>query len=207
MHKRYATLLLLLPLLLIGCQNTQPKNQLPAQQQWQLRQQDLKQITAFQANGTLAYFSHNGRNYVRFLINQRASDDYQIKLTSPIGTTLLSLTSVADRVELIDKDGKQYVDNNVENLMKRLSNVNIPLNSLHSWLIGLSEDSNQDKLDNAGRLASTTFMQNDNKWDLKILSYMTRNYQNKKIDLPATIELTHDDERVRLKIENWLIRD
>ena len=40
--------------------------------------------------------------------------------------------------------------------MKKVSNVNIPFNSLHNWLKGYSNSIN-DKLDNSGRLVSTEF--------------------------------------------------
>lgn len=193
-------------LLLISCQSSAPKDPRSVQQQWLAHQQDLQQITAFQVNGSIAYFSDNSRNYGRFLIIQQSTNHYEIKLTSPVGSNLLTLNVEPDYAELVDKDGKRYTDENVENLMKKLSKINIPLNSLHNWLKGLSENPNADKLDNSGRLVATEFMQNSNKWNLKIANYMTRSYKNRNIDLPSIIELTHDDERVRLKIDNWILR-
>ncbi|OCG59585.1 lipoprotein insertase outer membrane protein LolB [Gilliamella sp. GillExp13] len=196
----------ILPLLITACQITKSQNNTSIEQQWQIRQQNLKQINTFQVKGSIAYISDKSRNYGRFLIAQQSTDNYQVKLTSPIGSNILTLNAEPNYAQLVDKDGRNYQDTNVENLMKKISNVNIPLNSLHNWLKGFSDNINTDKLDSSGRLLSTVFIQNNNIWTLKIPSYSTYTYQNKKIDLPATIELTHDDEVVRLKISDWILR-
>lgn len=206
MSKLKYVFLLTLPLLLIACQANKIKDNASIQQKWQTHQQVLTQITTFQVNGGLAYFSDKSRNYGRFLIVQQSNDNYEIKLTTPVGTNISTLKVNNYYAEFIDKNGKTYTDSNVENLMNKISNINIPLNSLHNWLKGFSDDINNDQLDNSGRLVSTEFMQNNKKWNLKITSYMTRSYKNKNIDLPSIIELTHDDQRVRLKIDNWILR-
>ena len=129
-----------------------------------------------------------------------------MKLTTPVGTNVLTLKSKPDYAEMIDKSGGYYTDVNVEQLMKKVSNINIPLNSLHNWLKGFSNDSQIDKLDNLGRLVTTSFMQNDNKWQLKIPSYETYTFKNQNIDLPAIIELSQGDELIRLKIIKWTLK-
>lgn len=206
MRKIKYILLFILPFLLIACQSNKFKDSESIQRQWQIHQQDLKQINAFQVNGNIAYYSTSTRNYGRFFIIQQSVNRYEIKITTPVGTNILSLKVDANYAELVDNDGKHYTDTNVEDLMKKITNINIPFNSLHDWLKGYSNDAYVDKLDKSGRLASSEFMQNDNKWNLKIPSYMTRNYKNRQIDLPSTIELSHGEERVRLKINNWIVR-
>lgn len=200
------TFVIILSLFIVACQSTKSQNVASIEQQWQAHQQNLQQISAFQVKGSIAHMSDKSRNYGRFLITQQSTDNYEVKLTTPVGTNILTLKSGPNYAQLIDKNGGSYQDINVENLMKKISNVNIPLNSLHNWLKGFSDNINADKLDNSGRLISTTFMQGNNKWTLKIPSYKTYTYQNKKIDLPATIELKHDDEVVRLKISDWILR-
>lgn len=201
---RYA--LILLPLLLTACQVTKHKNTATIEEQWQLHQQDLKQINAFQVNGSIAHFNENSRSYGRFFIVQKSIDRYELKLTTPVGTNILTLIAEPDYAEVIDKNGKHYTDYNVESLMNKIAKIDVPLNSLHNWLKGFSNDSINDKIDNSGRLASTEFLQQDKKWLLKISNYMTKTFNNKSVDLPAIIELYHDNERVRLKIDNWILR-
>ncbi len=206
MSKIKYILLVTLPLLLVACQTDKIKNTNSIQQQWLIHQQDLKQVNVFQVNGSIAYFNDNSRNYGRFLIIQQSADNYEIKLSTPVGTNILTLKASNNYAELIDKNGKSYSDTNVESLMSKISNINIPLDSLHNWLKGFSDDVNADKLDSSGRLVASEFMQNNNKWNLKINNYMTRSYKHKNIDLPSIIELTHGDQRIRLKIDNWVLR-
>ncbi|MWN05316.1 lipoprotein insertase outer membrane protein LolB [Gilliamella sp. Pas-s95] len=206
MSKIKYAFIIVLSLFIAACQSTKSQNSTSVKQQWQAHQQNLQQINAFQVNGSIAYMSTKSRNYGRFLITQQSTDNYEVKLTTPVGTNILTLKAEPNYAQLIDKNGESYQDVNVENLMKKISNVNIPLNSLHNWLKGFSDNINADKLDNSGRLISTIFMQGNNKWTLKISSYTNYTYKNKEIYLPAIIELTHDDVVVRLKISNWVLR-
>ena len=198
--------LIILPLLLSACHINKNIDNATAEEQWQIHQQDLKQVVAFQVNGSIAHFSDKSRNYARFLILQQSEEMYEIKITTPLGGNIVSLKANSDYAELIDRDGRLYTDRDVESLMRKISNINIPLNSLHNWLKGFSDDTSNIKLDNSGRLASTEFMQNANKWNLTIPNYMTRKFKSRQIDLPATIELKHGDEKIRLKIDNWILR-
>lgn len=205
MSKIKYAFILVLPFIITACQITKPKDIASIEQQWKTHQQTLEQINTFRVNGSIAQISEKTRNYGRFLITQQSVNHFEVKLTTPIGTNILTLKSEPDFAELINKNGNRYSDTNIENLMKKVSNVNIPFNSLHNWLKGYSNSIN-DKLDNSGRLVSTEFMQNNNKWNLKIPSYSTYTYKNQKIDLPAIIELNHDGENIRLKISNWILQ-
>lgn len=198
--------LIILPLLLSACHINKNIDNATAEEQWQIHQQDLKQVVAFQVNGSIAHFSDKSRNYARFFIVQQSEDIYEIKITTPLGGNIVTLKANSEYAELIDRDGRHYTDRDVESLMKKISNINIPLNSLHNWLKGFSDDTSNIKLDNSGRLASTEFIQNANKWNLTIPNYMTRKFKSRQIDLPATIELKHNDEKIRLKIDNWILR-
>ncbi|WP_294912560.1 lipoprotein insertase outer membrane protein LolB [uncultured Gilliamella sp.] len=206
MYKIKYVFIFILPFILSACQTTKYQTNVSVEQQWQNHKQVLAQINSFQVNGSIAHIETKTKSYGRFHITQQSENYYDVKLTTPVGTNILTLKSEPNYAELIDNNGVRYHDVNVELLMKKISNVNIPLNSLHNWLKGFSDDSQADKIDSSGRLSSTSFMQNNNKWSLKISSYATYTYKNKKIDLPAIIELSHDDELIRLKISNWILR-
>ncbi|MDF7669932.1 lipoprotein insertase outer membrane protein LolB [Orbaceae bacterium ESL0721] len=197
--------LFILILFLYGCKSVLPEAQIT--EKWQQHQQELKGIKTFQVNGSIALINDRSKSYSRFLLSQFAPDSYKIRLTTPVGTTIATLTAQPNYAELIDRDGRRYSDQNVENLIFRLTKSNIPLKSLHNWLIGLSDNPNSDKLDSLGRLVSTEFIEDNNRWDLKIVSYKSRSYDNgqRELDLPSIIELTNKDQHVRLKIDKWLI--
>jgi outer membrane lipoprotein LolB len=206
MTKIKFALFFILPLMVTACQTTKYQTNASIEQQWQNHKQILEQMNSFQVNGSIAHIGTKTKSYGRFFINQQSKDHYEIKLSTPIGTNILTVRSESNYAELINKNGESYSDTNVENLMKKVSNIDIPLNSLHNWLKGLSDNSQTDKLDSSGRLASTSFMQNNNKWNLKISSYSTYSYKNKDIDLPSNIQLSHNDEIIRLKISNWTLK-
>lgn len=206
MSKIKYVFIFILPFILSACQTTKYQTNVSVEQQWQNHKQVLAQINSFQVNGSIAHIGTKTKSYGRFLITQQSENYYDVKLTTPVGTNILTLKAEPNYAELIDNNDVRYHDVNVELLMKKISNINIPLNSLHNWLKGFSDDSQADKIDSSGRLSSTSFMQNNNKWSLKISSYATYTYKNKKIDLPAIIELSHDDELIRLKISNWILR-
>lgn len=206
MSKIKYVFIFILPFILSACQTTKYQTNVSVEQQWQNHKQVLAQINSFQVNGSIAHIVTKTKSYGRFIITQQSENYYDVKLTTPIGTNILTLKAEPNYAELIDNNNVRYHDVNVELLMKKISNINIPLNSLHNWLKGFSDDSQADKIDSSGRLSSTSFMQNNNKWSLKISSYATYTYKNKKIDLPAIIELSHDDELIRLKISNWILR-
>lgn len=205
MSKIKYAFILVLPFIITACQINKPKDTASIEQQWKTHQQILEQINTFRVHGSIAQTSETSRNYGRFFISQQSVNHFEVKLTTPVGTTILTLKSEPDFAELIDKNGNHYKDINIETLMKKVSNVNVPFNSLHNWLKGYSNSLN-DKLDSLGRLASTNFMQNNNQWNLNISKYSTYTYQNQKIDLPAIIELHHNDEHIRLKINNWILQ-
>ena len=206
MTKIKFALFLILPLMIAACQSTKHQTNTSIEQQWQNHRQILEQINSFRVIGTIAHTGTATKSYGRFLIDQQSPDYYEVKLTTPVGTNVLTLKSKPDYAEMIDKSGGYYTDVNVEQLMKKVSNINIPLNSLHNWLKGFSNDSQIDKLDSLGRLVTTSFMQNDNKWQLKIPSYATYTFKNQNIDLPAIIELSQGDELIRLKIIKWTLK-
>lgn len=192
--------------LLGGCQSIpQNESNLSSQQKWDQNQSLVSQIEQFQVNGSLAYLSDKTRSYGRFFINQQSPQRYQIRLSSPIGSTLFTLDVNEYRAMLIDANGEQYVDSNVEQLMYRLTGINIPLLSLHNWLKGLSNDPQNDVIDEQGRLQQTQIQQANTAWSLYISSYISKNFNNQNVILPSTLELTRQDEKVRLRMDNWNI--
>lgn len=189
-------------LYLVACTstNTPIKSDNPAES-WAAHQVELKQINTFQVNGSLAYFSDKTKHYARFYLNQKSTNDYELKLTTPLGSSFMTLVAKPTYAQLIDQHGQKYNGQNVEQLLSQLTGMNIPLKSLHDWLIGLSDNPDSDKIDQYGRLKQTELQHNNINWQIVISSYTTKG----KTDLPTQIELTHQDERIKLKMNNWTL--
>ncbi|WP_392565328.1 lipoprotein insertase outer membrane protein LolB [Utexia brackfieldae] len=168
---------------------------------WQQHQRALSKIVSFKANGSLAYFSNKTKHYARFFFNQISSTHYQLKLTTPVGGTVMELMVKPNFVELTDRNGEKYQGTDVEDLLLELTNMNIPLKSIHNWLLGLSNNPVQDKINQDGYLKEAEFSQNSEMWQLNIQSYNTK----EAIALPAQLQLTHKDDVIRLRINNWVL--
>lgn len=172
---------------------------------WQKHQQQLSNLTKYQATGSLSYITTKTKYYGRFYLNQTSDNEYQLKLTSPIGTSIFSLTVTPYLAELTTQNGKKYTDENVERLMSQLTGMDIPFKSLHNWFKGLSDNPSQDKLDSNGRLAKTTLPQNNQNWLLTINKYSTYRFANQNIELPYSIDLNNKNDILKLTINNWKI--
>jgi len=196
--------LFLIVILIAACSSSQQKfNEKNQQTAREKHQQELSNLTAYQAIGSLSYITNSSKYYGRFFINQISDNQYQLKLTTPVGTSIFSLTVTPYLAELIDKDGKKYTDENVERLMTKLTGMNIPFKSLHSWFKGMSNEPNKDKLDAKGRVIKTTLLQSNQDWLLTINRYDSYNIANKNIDLPASIDLVNKDNKLKMTINNW----
>ncbi|WP_392562445.1 lipoprotein insertase outer membrane protein LolB [Orbus sturtevantii] len=169
----------------------------------QNHQHALSTLVAYQATGSMSYITSSSKYYGRFFINQFSDNQYQLKLTTPVGSPIFSLTVTPYLAELTDRDGKKYTDENVERLMAKLTGMDIPFKSLHNWFKGLSNNLNQDKWDAQGRLATTTLSQDNQNWLLTISKYTTYRLANKNIDLPARIEMVNKNNRLKMTINNW----
>ncbi|RKS87603.1 outer membrane lipoprotein LolB [Orbus hercynius] len=196
-----AIVMLLIGALLVACANQ------PNEQSQQLanksHQAALSQLINYQATGSLSYITDSTKYYGRFFINQISDNQYQLKLTTPVGTSIFSLTVTPYLAELTDRNGKKYTDENVERLVAKLTGMNIPFKSLHNWFKGVSDNPSKDILDSKGRLSKTMLMQDNQTWLMTITKYDTYSFANKTIDLPAVIELTNQQNQLKMTINNW----
>ena len=200
----YRLCIILIALLINACSLNQSNISSNPILDWPQHQQELKQLTAFQASGSLAYFDTKSRYYGRFYIKQLAKNEYQLKLTSPIGTSIFSLSVNPFEAVLTDKNGEKYRNKNVESLVEDLTGMNIPLRNMTDWLIGYANN-NDDKIDDSGKLSQTHFKQTDKIWTVTYRKYTDVKFHSNTIDLPSTIFLNSGRSELRLSINNWKI--
>lgn len=195
---------LLLSCLITACSFTHNTPITENQSQLKLqRQNQLKHITAFQITGSLSYFAEKSRYYGRFYLKQTSYNNYQLKLTTPIGTSIFSLNVTPSYAEYTDNKGKTYHDVNAEQLMKNITGMDMPLKTMTKWLIGYSNDLATDKFDNAGRLLNSKLLQANQTWDISFNKYNKVRFSGSNIDLPTIIELNNSNNKLRLTISNW----
>lgn len=201
---RLFRLLPLASLVLTACAINAPKGpgKSPDSPQWRQHQQDVRNLNQFQTRGAFAYLSDEQKVYARFFWQQTGQDRYRLLLTNPLGSTELSLTAQPGSVQLIDNKGQTYTATNAEEMIGRLTGMPIPLNSLRQWIIGLPGEATDYSLDDQYRLRELNYTQNGKTWHVTYGGYTS----DTKPSLPANMELNDGSQRIKLKMDNWIVK-
>ncbi len=169
----------------------------PTQQQNQGWKALLQEQTNWQASGKLAFLSDTQRQSANF--NWHFKDNkQQLILTSFIGTRILSLTELGQYSQL-EYDGNTYLDHDSQQLVKRLSGMDLPVAQAPLWLTGTVEnDSNQ--YDAYGRLTFSSWRDEQGQlWQAKYVQYALFN----EMWLPTRINLTHNTLKIKIQLNSW----
>lgn len=201
---RLLRLLPLASLVLTACAINAPKGPAtsPDSPQWRQHQQDVRQLNQFQTRGAFAWLSDEQKVYARFFWQQTGQDRYRLLLTNPLGSTELSLVAQPGNVTLIDNKGQTYTATDAEEMIGRLTGMPIPLNSLRQWIVGLPGDATDYKLDDKYRLSELNYTQNGKTWHVTYGGYTS----NTQPALPANMELSNGSQRIKLKMDNWIVK-
>ena len=201
---RLFRLLPLASLVLTACAINAPKGpgKSPDSPQWRQHQQDVRNLNQFQTRGAFAYLSDEQKVYARFFWQQTGQDRYRLLLTNPLGSTELSLTAQPGSVQLIDNKGQIYTATDAEEMIGRLTGMPIPLNSLRQWIIGLPGEATDYSLDDQYRLRELNYTQNGKTWHVTWGGYTS----DTKPSLPANMELNDGSQRIKLKMDNWIVK-
>lgn len=201
---RLFRLLPLASLVLTACAINAPKGpgKSPDSPQWRQHQQDVRNLNQFQTRGAFAYLSDEQKVYARFFWQQTGQDRYRLLLTNPLGSTELSLTAQPGSVQLIDNKGQTYTATDAEEMIGRLTGMPIPLNSLRQWIIGLPGEATDYSLDDQYRLRELNYTQNGKTWQVTYGGYTS----DTKPSLPANMELNDGSQRIKLKMDNWIVK-
>ncbi|HBV39793.1 MAG TPA: lipoprotein localization factor LolB [Erwinia sp.] len=203
-NRRLLRLLPLASVLLAACSVNKPQGpgQSVTSPQWQQHQQAVEKITQYQTRGAFAYLSDKQKVYARFNWQQTAPDRYRLLLTNPLGSTELQLDAQGDVVQLVDNKGKRYTSNDAEKMISQLTGMDIPLNSLRQWMMGLPGESTDYKLDDQYRLREVNYSRDGQQWTVTYQAYDNK----QQPALPVNMELHEGDQRIKLKMDGWTVK-
>ncbi|MGL5387695.1 MAG: lipoprotein insertase outer membrane protein LolB [Serratia sp. (in: enterobacteria)] len=203
---RKVSLLRLIPLaslVLTACTLTKPGPATsPTSPQWLAHEQAVQQLEQYQTRGAFAYLTDQKKVYARFFWQQYTPDRYRLLLTNPLGSTELELNVQKNVVQLTDNQGKRYVSDNPQEMIRKLTGMEIPMDNLRQWMLGLPGDATEFSLDAQYRLNKLTYKQGDLTWVVTYQDYNT----DLKIPLPSRLELQQGDQRIKLKMDNWTLK-
>ncbi|BBO62602.1 lipoprotein insertase outer membrane protein LolB [Serratia marcescens] len=204
---RKVSLLRLIPLaslVLAACTTTKPTGPTtsPTSPQWRAHEQAVQQLSTYQTRGSFAYLSDQKKVYARFFWQQFSPERYRLLLTNPLGSTEMDLNVQKNVVQLTDNQGKRYVSDNPEEMIRKLTGMAIPLNNLRQWMVGLPGEASDFALDDQYRLSKLTYQQGGQTWKVDYQSYSTEVQPT----LPNRLELQQGDQRIKLKMDNWTLK-
>lgn len=201
---RLIRLLPLAALVLTACTVNAPKGpgKSPTSPQWQQHQQEVRQLSQYQTRGAFAYLSDAQKVYARFFWQQTGQDNYRLLLTNPLGSTELELIGKPGAAQLTDNKGQRYTAADGEEMIGKLTGMPIPLNSLRQWILGLPGDATDYTLDDQYRLRELRYTQNGKTWKVVYSGYDSKTQPA----LPSNMELTEGGQRIKLKMDNWIVK-
>ncbi len=201
---RLIHLLPLAALVLTACSITPPKGpgKSPDSPQWRQHQQAVRALNQYQTRGAFAYLSDQQKVYARFFWQQTGQDRYRLLLLNPLGSTEMELIAQPGSAQVTDNKGQKYTGTDAEEMIGKLTGMPIPITSLRQWILGLPGDATDYKLDDQYRLSEVNYSQNGKSWKVVYGGYDS----NSKPALPSSLELTEGSQRIKLKMDNWIVK-
>ncbi|GLS91127.1 outer-membrane lipoprotein LolB [Psychromonas marina] len=196
---KYRFYYLLLPLLFSGCAQL-PKTEVQQNSSWATQQAQLEQLTDWSFSGKLAIITPEERNSVNIHWQQTAQQ-FHIRLTTFLGMSVLEIQKNALQTVVIDADGKHYVSDNSEQLIKDLSGMELPINQLQQWIKGNPSDASYQLNENH---QVSHLLGNDQTGGIWVIDYSDYRSLN-NTNLPHRLQLTRDNLRLKFAISKWEI--
>lgn len=171
---------------------------LDSKQTWQTRQPELAAIKVWRLSGRVAV-SQDESAWNLNLEWQQDGDEYEIILNGPFGAGKVKLIGNAYGVLLRDSDGQVFYADNAQTLLREHTGVNMPVEGLRYWIIGLTSPQQQKKpvLDEQGRL---DYLEEAN-WQVRFKRYT--DVSGMQLPNKVFILEPHSDIDVRLVVDNW----
>jgi len=104
--------------------------------------------------------------------------------------------------QITDNKGQHYSATDAEEMIGKLTGMPIPLNSLRQWILGLPGEATDYTLDDQYRLSQVNYTQNGKTWKVVYSAYDSKS----KPSLPSNMELTQGSQRIKLKMDNWIVK-
>jgi len=188
---------LLLALLLGGCGQIPPRPlpDLPPEQGWQLRQQQLQQLTHWQLSGRLAVLSDHEAWHMSLEWQQR-DGRYSLNIIAPLGQGSMQMHGDETQVMLMTDEGETLTSSDPDQLLYQQFGWKVPVSALRYWVLGLpAPGEHQQSLDEYGRLSQLQ----QAGWEIEFLDYQPQ----LGLELPGKVFINNHLAKVKLVISNW----
>ncbi len=189
-HIKKITLFLCL-LTLAACTTTQRQMDNAA---WRMQRQKLESVSNWTISGKLAIITSEKKGSARIRWQQHG-DNYDLNLTSILGTRIMEMHKEGDHITIIDDRGRQYAGNDADYLVYRLTGWQMPISRLPIWIKGLPGDSRDYAISKEGQLTAI----NAGDWKMDYQSYQDVSGWM----MPEKVNFTGPKTSLKLSINEW----
>ncbi|ENM5813497.1 lipoprotein localization protein LolB [Vibrio mimicus] len=187
--------------LLAGCATTPPQ---PVNVQWQSHQLVLQQIQAYQLTGKLGYIAPDQRQSFNFQW-QKSPQQLSLRLSNFLGQTVLNLRVDEQGAQVDTYDDQIYRDQDAQSLIRNLIGLDIPIEQLEDWILGLPTQATHYELNEQNTLANLTKLASTAEWQVEYQRYQAIDWQNQVIPLPDKLKLQQNKTSIQLVISQWTL--
>lgn len=150
---KFTVVVFILIFVLSGCKNTNNLNKasdvdMSAEFLALSNHEKLALMTHWELSGKIAVFTSTERKSA-YLNWHQSNQEIDFRLSNLIGVSLLNLSFDGELAKL-EADGEEYEDVSTEALIYRTTGWLLPLDNLHHWIKGLSNDDDQIQLNDFG---------------------------------------------------------
>lgn len=190
---------LLLITVLFGCETTyQPQ---PYSVEYQTHQQKLSMLTQFRVSGKLGYIDPTQRQSLNFTWDQSPQSS-QLRLSTFLGKTVLTLTIDDNGAFVTDMDGHRYFDQNADQLFYQLTGMRLPIVSMRDWIKGQPTQADNFAVSSNGTLTSLSQTNAEQIWTMDYLSYS----DEQDLILPNKMTLSRQQIKLNIVISRWNLK-
>lgn len=172
--------------------------------EWQSHQQQLQAISRYQASGKLGYIGPDQRQSLNFFWHYEDGVS-QLNLRTFLGQSVLNLRSDQNGTTLTTMDGERFEGRNGQQLILQLTGLNIPVDALPDWLLGLPTNADSFILNEENTLKSLDKLLDTQSWRLNYYSYSDASLANQIIPLPSRLSMNSDETKLNIVISKWVI--
>ncbi len=186
------TPLLLMILSLLSACTTTSTNLIPIQVD------NVSQANAWEIRGKLAIKTPND-SFSTNLYWLHTQTKSELKLTTMLGTTVLSLTT-EHGITRLDVDGKTYKHHDAQQLLTKVTGWSIPINALPLWITGqVSPEDKVSSFDEKNRPVSLLTPLETPPWHVEFLKWQSQS----GAQVPRLLQLKRVGLQLKLQVNQW----
>lgn len=180
-----------------------PVENIPLNQTINERNQQLSKLDSWTIAGKIAFINSKERHSASLHWQKNhALETESLNLSTLFGIKILELKREKSNFN-VEVDGEHYQTQDLDNLIYRLTGLNLPTRAMNNWLKGIAYlPSDKIIYNERTQLPETLTSQYNNKyWQIKYSKY----HHIGAFQLAKQLTISQDDLRIKIVIHSWKI--